>query len=99
MLCYSVVRRISAMKFVVNPFTLSNWLRNPAAAASSIDPPTLSSVLANGKQLRPGGCSTSSGTRFRESSNSRSRPEAEVFLQERLQAAALGSPVGREAGK
>jgi site-specific recombinase XerD len=39
------------------------------------------------------------GTRFRESSNSRSRAEAEAFLQKRLQAAALGNPARREAGK
>ena len=39
------------------------------------------------------------GTRFRESSNSRSRPEAEAFLQQRLKAAALGNPVGPKAGK
>jgi integrase len=39
------------------------------------------------------------GTRFRESSNSRSRPEAEAFLQERLKAAAQGNPVSPKAGK
>src|SRR5450755_1333645 len=39
------------------------------------------------------------GTRFRESSNSRSRPEAEAFLQQRLKAAAQGNPVGPKAGK
>jgi len=38
------------------------------------------------------------GTRFRESSNSRSRPEAEAFLQLRLKAAAQGNP-GPKAGK
>lgn len=39
------------------------------------------------------------GTRFRESSNSWSRPEAEAFLQQRLKAAAQGNPVGPRAGK
>ena len=39
------------------------------------------------------------GTRFRESSNSRSRPGAEAFLQQRLEAAAQGNPVGPKAGK
>lgn len=39
------------------------------------------------------------GTRFRESSNSRSRPEAEAFLRQRLEAAALGNPVGRKVGR
>jgi hypothetical protein len=36
--------------------------------------------------------------RFRESSNSRSRREAESFLQRRLEAAAQGKPVGPNAG-
>jgi hypothetical protein len=36
------------------------------------------------------------GTRFRESSNSRSRSEAEAFLRQRAEAAALGNP---KAGK
>jgi integrase len=39
------------------------------------------------------------GTRFRESSNSRRRPEAEAFLRQRLEAAAQGNPVGPKAGK
>jgi hypothetical protein len=39
------------------------------------------------------------GTRFRESSNSRSRPEAEALLRRRLEAAALGNPVGLKVGK
>jgi len=39
------------------------------------------------------------GTRFRESSNSRSRGDAETFLQQRLEAAAQGKPVGPKAGK
>jgi integrase len=39
------------------------------------------------------------GTRFRESSNSRSRPEAEALLRRRLEAAALGNPVGPKVGK
>jgi integrase len=39
------------------------------------------------------------GTRFRESSNSRSRAEAETFLQQRLEAAAQGIPVGPKSGK
>ena len=39
------------------------------------------------------------GIRFRESSNSRNRPEAEAFLQQRLEAAAQGKPVGPRARK
>jgi integrase len=39
------------------------------------------------------------GTRFRESSNSRSRQEAEAFLRQRLEAAAQGKPVHPRAGK
>jgi integrase len=39
------------------------------------------------------------GTRFRESSNSRSQPEAKAFLQQKLEAAAQGNPVGVKAGK
>jgi integrase len=39
------------------------------------------------------------GTRFRESSNSRSRPEAKAFLQQKLEVAAQGNPVGAKAGK
>jgi hypothetical protein len=39
------------------------------------------------------------GTRFRELSNSRSRQEAEVFLQERLKAAAQGNLVRSKANK
>ena len=39
------------------------------------------------------------GRRFRESSGSRSRTEAERLLQERLKAAAQGKPVGPSAGK
>ena len=39
------------------------------------------------------------GARFRESSNSRSRPEAEAYLRQRLEAAALGNPVGRKVGR
>jgi hypothetical protein len=39
------------------------------------------------------------GARFRESTNSRSRPQAEAFLQQRLKAAAQGTPVGPKAGK
>jgi integrase len=39
------------------------------------------------------------GTRFRESSNSRSRAEAETFLQQRLEAAAQRIPVGPKSGK
>jgi site-specific recombinase XerD len=39
------------------------------------------------------------GTRFRESSGSRNRTEAEKFLQRRLEAAAQGKPVGPKAGK
>jgi integrase len=39
------------------------------------------------------------GARFRESTNSRSRPEAEDFLQQRLKAGAQGTPVGPKAGK
>jgi len=39
------------------------------------------------------------GTRFRESSNSQSRPEAEAFLRQRLEAAAQGNPVGRKVGR
>ncbi len=38
------------------------------------------------------------GTRFRESSTSRNRREAEAFLQRRLEAAAQGKPVGPNAG-
>ncbi len=39
------------------------------------------------------------GRRFRESSGSRNRTEAEKLLQERLEAAAQGKPVGPRAGK
>jgi len=39
------------------------------------------------------------GRRFRESSGSRNRPEAEKLLQERLETAAQGKPVGPRAGK
>lgn len=39
------------------------------------------------------------GTRFRESSNSRSRQEAEAFLRQRLEAAAQGKPVGPRTAK
>jgi integrase len=39
------------------------------------------------------------GARFRESSNSRSRREAEALLRQRLEAAAQGNPVGSKAGK
>jgi hypothetical protein len=39
------------------------------------------------------------GNRFRESSNSRSRQEAEAFLRQRLEAAAQGKPVHPRAGK
>jgi integrase len=39
------------------------------------------------------------GARFRESTNSRSRSEAEDFLQQRLKAGAQGTPVGPKAGK
>jgi len=39
------------------------------------------------------------GRRFRESSGSRNRTEAEKLLQERLEAAAQGNPVGPSAGK
>ena len=38
------------------------------------------------------------GARFRESTNSRSRPQAEAFLQQRLKAAAQGTP-GRPEGR
>ncbi len=39
------------------------------------------------------------GIRFRESSNLRSRQEAKAFLQQRLEAAARGQPVGAKVGK
>lgn len=39
------------------------------------------------------------GARFREPSNSRSRAEAETFLQQRLEEAAHGIPVGPKSGK
>jgi integrase len=39
------------------------------------------------------------GVRFRESSGSRSRSDAENFLKQRLQAAARGEPFGRNAGR
>ena len=39
------------------------------------------------------------GRRFRESSGSRNRAEAEKLLQQRLEAAAQGKPVGPRAGK
>ena len=39
------------------------------------------------------------GKRFRESSNSRSRQEAEAFLRQRLEAAAHRKPVGPRAGR
>ena len=39
------------------------------------------------------------GRRFRESSGSRNRTEAERLLRERLEAAAQGKPVGPRAGK
>ncbi len=40
-----------------------------------------------------------SGIRFRESSSSRSRQEAEAFLRHRLEAAGQGKPVGPRAGR
>ena len=61
---------------------------------------TATKPLASGRRHQPGGFSTTvRGTRFRESSGSRNRAEAEKLLQRRLEAAAQGKPIGPKAGK